>query len=110
MAAQQSPDMQVAQILSDLMSLRAGVCDPAAALALVSARPQPAAHTPDQSSAQTTAQPTAQEGQEEQDPDLRRAKDLVALHYGVRERCRTGALGRTLAGARGDVERAMGGA
>jgi hypothetical protein len=45
---------------------------------------------------------------EEDDKDLHRAKELVALHYDVRERYKRGELTRGLAEARGAVERALG--
>ncbi len=80
--------------------------DPKAALALVSVRASPS-HPPSKTST-STATSTAQEDQDQdQDPDLRRATDLVSLHYAVRERCRTGDLGRELADARARVEKAM---
>ncbi|KAF2118453.1 hypothetical protein BDV96DRAFT_643698 [Lophiotrema nucula] len=87
--------MRVAEILSDLTSLR--VCDPAAALALVSARP---------SSKSTDAQDTKKP--EEEDADLKRAKDLVQLHYEVKEKQRRGELGSGLGEARRAVDRAVG--
>lgn len=43
---------------------------------------------------------------EEEDPELKRAKDLVALHYEVREKQKRGELGRGLQEARAMVERA----
>ncbi|KXL41362.1 hypothetical protein M433DRAFT_159 [Acidomyces richmondensis BFW] len=64
--------MQVAEVLSDLTSLR--VCDPKAAIALVSARPVCDTRAPAQ---QTTKH-------EDSDPDLKRAKDLVELHGAVK--------------------------
>lgn len=42
------------------------------------------------------------------DPDLKRAKEIVSLHYEVRERCKSGELSRDLAEARRDVDRAVG--
>ena len=45
---------------------------------------------------------------EDDDADLHRAKELVALHYDVRERYKRGELTRGLAEARGAVERALG--
>ncbi|KAF2622705.1 hypothetical protein BU25DRAFT_494798 [Macroventuria anomochaeta] len=107
--AQQQSDMQLAEILSDLVSLRPGVCDPAAALALVSARPSASstAATTTTTTMSSTNPSTAPD--DDQDVDLQRAKELVKLHYEVRERCKRGELGRGLAEARRDVERAMGG-
>ncbi|KAG8526934.1 uncharacterized protein KY384_008363 [Bacidia gigantensis] len=61
--------MQIASMLSDLMSLR--VCDYSAALALVSAHK-------DKSGQQKA------EAELEQDKDIRRVRDLLELHYGVK--------------------------
>ncbi|KAL1609345.1 hypothetical protein SLS59_001710 [Nothophoma quercina] len=100
--------MQLAEILSDLVSLRPGVCDPAAALALVSARPSASAAS--SSLTTNTAESTnPSTSSDEQDVDLQRAKQLVTLHYEVRERFKRGELSRGLAEARRDVERALGG-
>jgi len=98
--------MRLAEILSDLVSLR--VCDPAAALALVSARP---ATKHDSGTASTTA-PNEEEGertagQHSDDADLVRAKELVRLHYQVKVAQQAGVLGRELDEARRDVERAL---
>lgn len=84
--------MQIATILSDLNSLR--VCvrfsplispqppqlienlqDHSAALALVTAKPSPSSFSSSSSSS---------EKEEEKDNDLRRATDLLELHYGVK--------------------------
>lgn len=79
--------MQVAELLSDLTSLRPEVCvrppftrclalqltttkDPKAALALVSAR--------------SDGQHAPSSAQDEQDPELKRAKDLLELHADVK--------------------------
>ncbi|KAK5172256.1 uncharacterized protein LTR77_003894 [Saxophila tyrrhenica] len=64
--------MQVAEILSDLMSLQ--VCDPNAALVLVSARPEGTIKDEQKRS----------EGGAQDDPDLKRAKDLLHLHSTVK--------------------------
>ncbi|KAJ8108752.1 hypothetical protein OPT61_g7956 [Boeremia exigua] len=98
--AEQQAQMQVAHVLSDL--------DPAAALALVSVRASPPTSTTTSTSTSTATTEHPQDPADEQDPDLRRATDLVALHYSVRERCKTGALGRELAEARRMVESALG--
>ncbi|KAJ4409075.1 hypothetical protein N0V91_002891 [Didymella pomorum] len=99
-------EMQLAEILSDLVSLRPGVCDPAAALALVSARPSSLSTGASSFAPSTAAEPD--KSAEEDDKDLHRAKELVALHYDVRERYKRGELTRGLAEARGAVERALG--
>ncbi|KAF7567548.1 hypothetical protein PtrM4_141390 [Pyrenophora tritici-repentis] len=80
--------IQLAQILSDLNSLRA--CDPSAALALVSARPN--------TNTNTTA-PTPASTQE--DTELERAKDLLKLHYEVKEAHMRGGVGEGVAGGEG---------
>jgi hypothetical protein len=80
--------------------------DPNAALALVSARPNPS------SSATTSAgDPTAstqEDNAEARDEDLRRAKDLVELHYAVKEAHKRGELGTGLMEARKVVDAAVG--
>ncbi|KAJ9669087.1 hypothetical protein H2201_000913 [Coniosporium apollinis] len=93
--------MRIAEILSDLTSLR--VCDPAAALALVSARPSTSTAT--QPSKAPERPDTATE---EDDPDLARAKDLVELHYKVKVAHTGGAMDRGLMEARDAVRRAVG--
>lgn len=91
--------LQLAHLLSDLVSLR--VCDPAAALALVSARPDTS------SSGETVQKDDA--GDSNADTDIQRAKELVELHYAVKEAHRRGELGDGLEEARASVERAVGG-
>ncbi|KAF1959057.1 hypothetical protein CC80DRAFT_591141 [Byssothecium circinans] len=88
------PTLHVAEILSDLVSLR--VCDPTAALALVSARPNSPLNPHE-----------APEKADDQDPDLRRAKDLMELHYAVKEAHKKGELGGGLVEARQAVEKAV---
>ncbi|KAF2707786.1 hypothetical protein K504DRAFT_383403 [Pleomassaria siparia CBS 279.74] len=87
--------MKLAEILSDLVSLR--ICDPTAALSLVTVRTKP----------RTAAAAAA--AAHDQDADLQRAKDLVDLHYSVKEAHRRGELGRGLVEARENVRRAVGG-
>ncbi|MCJ1326699.1 hypothetical protein MMC10_003364 [Thelotrema lepadinum] len=82
--------MKVAEILSDLTSLR--VCDHEAAMALVSCRPggeeQAKSEKSENEGAGKSATPSRNlsglEGHG--DPDLQRALDLVDLHYGVKEK------------------------
>ncbi|KAF1840512.1 uncharacterized protein K460DRAFT_411095 [Cucurbitaria berberidis CBS 394.84] len=88
--------MRLAEMLSDLVSLRA--CDPSAALALVSARPSTS-----HQDANTTIP------SEEEDVDLKRAKDLLKLHYEVKEAHKRGQLSNGLDEARRAVEKAVGG-
>ncbi|KAF2739311.1 hypothetical protein EJ04DRAFT_427315 [Polyplosphaeria fusca] len=88
--------MQLAEILSDLTSLR--ICDPAAALALVSA----GTRTSKSQSQSQSQSPDAE------DAELKRAKELVEMHYGVKEKHRRGELGNGLEDARRAVERAVG--
>ncbi|KAL5121245.1 hypothetical protein ACEQ8H_000713 [Pleosporales sp. CAS-2024a] len=98
MAAQEHAPLQLAQILSDLVSLR--VCDPAAALALVSARPDAAGKE---------TRGNEDDDDDNDDVDVARAKELVKLHYGVKEKQKRGELSRGLEEARKEVERALGG-
>ena len=92
--------LRLAELLSDLVSLR--LASPAAALALVSAR----ASTTTTSS---ETEPKTEKDEEEEDVDIARAKELVELHYGVKEAHRRGELARGLEEARGAVGRAVGG-
>jgi hypothetical protein len=138
----EQPSLQLAQILSDLVTLRMCVRSraathptthwpypfpsylphsnpldpnlanataqaPAAALALVTAsKPKPASAKPTAS----TDDPGARDARDEdEDEDLRRAKELVELHYAVKEGHRRGELGRGLREARESVQRAVGG-
>ncbi|KAI8940368.1 hypothetical protein NX059_004061 [Plenodomus lindquistii] len=89
----QQPSMHLAEILSDLVSLR--VCDPTAAQTLVSTRP-------------TTSTTNDAQPEETDDVELTRAKELLRLHYEVKEAQKRGELGRGLEGARREVEGALG--
>lgn len=80
--------------------------DPAAALALVSARSHDTSTSSTAAASNTAAAATA--SQEEADADLARAKELVKLHYQVKEAHKKGQLGRGLDEARGMVARAVG--
>ncbi|KAL6704727.1 hypothetical protein ACN47E_007648 [Coniothyrium glycines] len=94
--------MRLAEILSDLVSLR--VCPPAAALALVSAhRPSPT------SSATSTSPATPATNDDENDTDLTRARELVKLHYEVKQAHGRGELSRGLEEARRSVDNVVGG-
>ncbi|KAF2203753.1 hypothetical protein GQ43DRAFT_366182 [Delitschia confertaspora ATCC 74209] len=85
--------ISLAEILADLTSLR--FCqDQNAALALVSAR----ANQP----------PVPKADESELDPDLKRAKDLVELHYSVKVAHQRGELERGLDEARQAVRGAVG--
>lgn len=124
--AKENNTMQLAEILSDLVSLRVCVrfpClaypsfdqipkltnsnsqDPAAALALVSARSDSSSTI----NSATTSAAAAAADTEDSDPDLKRAKDLLELHVEVKEAEMRGELSRVLEEARGLVERAVGG-
>ncbi|KAH6878883.1 hypothetical protein BKA58DRAFT_104991 [Alternaria rosae] len=112
MAQTQGNTMQLAEILSDLVSLR--VCDPAAALALVSAHSNTSTSTSPPSSHDHAANTTTDPGStttmdDEQDPELKRAKDLLKFHYEVKEAHKRGELGRGLEEARSLVRKAVGG-
>ena len=80
------------------------VQDPTAALALVSARPL--------KSNSGQAKPESKDrngaGEDEEDGDLKRAKELVELHYTVREASKKAELVRGLERAREAVWRAVG--
>ncbi|GME64675.1 uncharacterized protein LTHEOB_10802 [Neofusicoccum parvum] len=96
--------MQIAEVLSDLTSLR--VCDPAAALALVSASAAAATTAPTQTQEQGASADAAEGGGDE---DLQRAKDLLALHAVFRKGGSGEGLVEELRGLRERVGRAMGG-
>lgn len=89
--------MKLAEVLSDLNTLR--VCDHSAALALVSARPTP----PSKASAPEAQ--TKREGDE--DPDLQRAKDLLRLHNDVKVAHEHGRVDQGLLEARRMVKAAL---
>ncbi|KAF2674911.1 hypothetical protein BT63DRAFT_449902 [Microthyrium microscopicum] len=86
--------MRVAELLSDLISLRA--CDPSAAQNLVSVRPAPAS-TGDSKSTKESPE------ESDEDPDLKRAKDLIKLHDAMKVRNANGQLDSGLSEARRSV-------
>ncbi|PWY92723.1 hypothetical protein BO70DRAFT_357861 [Aspergillus heteromorphus CBS 117.55] len=96
--------MQVAEILSDLTSLR--VCDHHDALALVTVHeriPHPTEQPPLESiemDSNLTLDPQANE-------DLRRAKELVELHYEIKARHAQGTVDEELVRAREEVNRVL---
>ncbi|KAH8426729.1 uncharacterized protein LDX57_004462 [Aspergillus melleus] len=96
--------MQVAEILSDLTSLR--VCDHHDALALVtvndrlSASRIPSEHPSSGISKDENLGDSA-------DEDLRRAKELVELHYEIKARHADGRVDGELAQAREGVDRVL---
>ncbi|PGH15638.1 hypothetical protein AJ79_02231 [Helicocarpus griseus UAMH5409] len=95
--------MKVAEVLSDLTSLR--VCGHAEALALVNVHKN--LPTSEQ---QSTQSPSSSPNAESQSEDLRRAKDLVELHNDVtlKQLNRAGGgLNEELRKARWDVERVL---
>ncbi|KAE8134240.1 hypothetical protein BDV38DRAFT_166023 [Aspergillus pseudotamarii] len=93
--------MQVAEILSDLTSLR--VCDYNDALALVTVHQRiPAERSP----ADGGLVAASQQGKKAND-DLRRAKELVDLHYEIKARHADGTVDQELACAREDVNRVL---
>jgi hypothetical protein len=73
---------------------------------VTASKPKPA-HTKPASS--TDDHGTSELRDEEEDVDLRRAKELVELHYAVKEGHHRGELGRGLREAREGVQRAVGG-
>ncbi|MCJ1478488.1 hypothetical protein MMC13_007168 [Lambiella insularis] len=115
--------MQIAEILSDLTSLRA--CEYEAAIALVSSYqtldsdPHASSSTPqkyldehstekksDASTRPRAAHRTSLLEYAKDDPDLQRAIDLVDLHYGVKEKHKN-SVDMSLQKARQDVQRMM---
>ncbi|RAQ54883.1 hypothetical protein AFGD_009556 [Aspergillus flavus] len=93
--------MQVAEILSDLTSLR--VCDYNDALTLVTVHERtPAELSPADGRLVVASQPG-----EKTNDDLRRAKELVGLHYEIKARHADGTVDEELARAREDVNRVL---
>ncbi|EGC45660.1 conserved hypothetical protein [Histoplasma capsulatum var. duboisii H88] len=104
--------MKVAEILSDLTSLRA--CGHAEALALVNVHKTTANSDPQQQSWQQTEQVLSPNIGEStpttQSEDLRRAKDLVELHNDIKLKQlnrHNGGLNEELQKARRDVDRVL---
>lgn len=73
----------------------------------MSARPRPSSHSNPNPNTSNASAP--QDDVESEDRDLRRAKDLVELHYSVREAQRRGELAGGLEEARRAVSRVVGG-
>lgn len=92
-------EMKLAEVLSDLNTLR--VCDHAAAIALVSARPIP----PSANSSSSTARVQGQ--RQDEDKDLQRAKDLLKLHNEVKVAHEHGRIDQGLVEARRMVREAL---
>jgi hypothetical protein len=107
--------MKVAELLSDLKSLSPELCPPEAALKLVSVN---RAQTLDTPSADITNPPSPKDtrrldpstpqllkshSETDDDPDIKRAKELVALHYDVKVKYMESGLDRELLQARNDV-------
>ncbi|BCR91279.1 uncharacterized protein ACHE_70122S [Aspergillus chevalieri] len=90
--------MQVAEILSDLTSLR--VCDHTDALTLVTVNERLPARTPSQE-AQSQSQ------NRDSNQDLRRAKELVDLHRELKTRHANGTVDEDLARARENVQKVL---
>lgn len=94
--------MKLAEVLSDLNTLR--VCDRSTAMALVSARPTP----PSQTNIPPTSDTQSQVRQEQdQDKDIQRAKDLLRLHYDVKVAHQHGKVDQGLLEARRMVKAAL---
>ncbi|MCJ1283694.1 hypothetical protein MMC26_003025 [Xylographa opegraphella] len=106
--------MQIAEILSDLTSLR--VCDYEAAIALVSSYKiidtknttgeETNTSRSSSDSRPKTSRTTSVLKDAQDDPDLQRAMDLVDLHYGVKEKHKHGT-DMELQKARQDVRRVI---
>ncbi|MCJ1468252.1 hypothetical protein MMC07_006880 [Pseudocyphellaria aurata] len=102
--------MQIAAILSDLTSLR--VCDHAAAMSLVTAKPKPqSSPSPPRPSSSSSSSSFNEKEEEDEDVDLRRATDLLELHYGLKMRYvqQQGGAGAGAAGAGAGAAGAGGG-
>ncbi|GAB1213772.1 hypothetical protein ATERTT37_002925 [Aspergillus terreus] len=92
--------MQVAEILSDLTSLR--VCDHQDALALVTVNERIAAPV-----AAEQGDASKAHAKEPANEDLQRAKELVELHYEIKARHANGTVDDELAQAREQVNRVL---
>ncbi|KAJ5210459.1 hypothetical protein N7491_010265 [Penicillium cf. griseofulvum] len=92
--------MQVAEILSDINSLR--VCGHNEALALVNVHKSITA-----SDSAETGSTLADKSLTVDETDLRRAKELVELHYEVKARHANGTIDEELSQARKDVRRVL---
>ncbi|KAF7594501.1 hypothetical protein BBP40_009134 [Aspergillus hancockii] len=90
--------MQVAEILSDLTSLR--VCDYNDALTLVTVHER----IPIESSQSDISLATAKQQEVKTNDYLQRAKELVELHYEIKARHVDGTVDEELARAREDVK------
>ncbi|KAB8077548.1 hypothetical protein BDV29DRAFT_168044 [Aspergillus leporis] len=93
--------MQVAEILSDLTSLR--VCDHNDALTLVTVHER----IPIESSQSDLSSAAAKQQDAKINDNLRRAKELVELHYEIKARHAGGMVDGELARAREDVNRVL---
>ncbi|KAJ5472624.1 hypothetical protein N7530_006625 [Penicillium desertorum] len=91
--------MQVAEILSDINSLR--VCGHNEALALVNVHKNLSPDSTESSGALADKSPAGDKA------DLRRAKELVELHYEVKARHVDGTVDEELSQARQDVRRVL---
>ncbi|PLN82288.1 hypothetical protein BDW42DRAFT_167002 [Aspergillus taichungensis] len=97
--------MQVAQILSDLTSLQ--VCDHHDALALVTVNDRiPRAHAAEEIASPAKSASIDPARQTVHD-DLRRATELVELHYEIKARHADGMVDDDLARARAEVDRVL---
>lgn len=101
--------MKVAEILSDLTSLR--VCEYKDALALVTVNkriPLDLESSEIPHGGISDAQGTSQEQESQiQNTDLERAKELVDLHYMIKEKHKEGNVDEDLARLRSDVNRVL---
>ncbi|KAJ5639271.1 uncharacterized protein N7484_007133, partial [Penicillium longicatenatum] len=95
--------MQVAEILSDITSLR--VCGHNEALSLVNVnQPVTRKSDTDKDSSAVNASDEAPGTQDKKHEDLQRAKELVKLHYEFKSRHSNGEVDDALRKAREDVE------
>ncbi|CAI7564809.1 unnamed protein product [Penicillium palitans] len=93
--------MQVAEILSDINSLR--VCGHNEALALVNVHK----NITGSDSTESSGSALADKSPTDDKADLRRAKELVELHYEVKARHANGTVDEELSQARQDVRRVL---
>ncbi|OJJ79854.1 uncharacterized protein ASPGLDRAFT_69757 [Aspergillus glaucus CBS 516.65] len=97
--------MQVAEILSDITSLR--VCDHTDALTLVTVNERLPARAPSQETQSQTQSQSQAQSHRDSNEDLRRAKELVDLHHELKTRHANGTVDEELARARESVRKVL---
>jgi hypothetical protein len=108
--------MKVAELLSDLKSLSPELCPPEAALKLVSVnrslntKSADSTNSPSPKDSRTPEKSpllTKSNSETDDDPDIKRAKELVALHYDAKVKYIESGLDRELLQARSDVSNVL---